>query len=280
MSHGNPIRENPTDHGIFASCDPPPPLTPFVESIWYSEGGLEHRRERILPSATADVVANIGPPIKLVCGEGDSEIRGTTTSGLLTAPMVLEHPRWHRAVGLRLHPRGIRALLGVPLSVVNDRCLSVPEVLETRFDELAERCSKARDLTRVLQIATEWALARVLRFDSNGDELAHWAARRIEKTKGAMAIRSLQEQSGYGITQFVARFKQEYGVSPKVYARLVRFRRVLEHLDENSELVQLALETGFSDQPHLHGEFRRLAGRTPTEVLASRYPSGLTLAER
>ena len=89
---------------MYATATVPGDLAPWVQAIWYSEGRLDAARERVLPAAAADIVANLGAPIRLIEGEGPAAIRGTTTSGLLTRPLVLHHPEVHRVIGLQLHP--------------------------------------------------------------------------------------------------------------------------------------------------------------------------------
>ena len=60
-------------------------------------------------------------------------------------------------------------------------------------------------------------------------------------------------------------------MSPKRYARLQRFRRLVAqvHHDRAVDWAGIAVDGGFHDQPHLVHEFRAFAGLTPTAWLAS-----------
>lgn len=100
---------------------------------------------------------------------------------------------------------------------------------------------------------------------------------RIEAGNGAISVAQLQRESGYGATRFNQRFTNEFGTSPKTYARLVRFRAALDGLDTSRQLAELALDLGYTDQAHMNRDFRTLGDTTPTEVLATRYADGLTL---
>ena len=45
-------------------------------------------------------------------------------------------------------------------------------------------------------------------------------------------------------------------------------------------LAEVALATGYYDQPHLNAEFRELSGYSPREFLAAlRYPESVSVAE-
>jgi AraC-like DNA-binding protein len=63
-------------------------------------------------------------------------------------------------------------------------------------------------------------------------------------------------------------------MTPKAYARLLRFARVVKQLTTRSQprLVDIALDCGYYDQAHFTRDFRTFAGVTPTELLASRNP--------
>src|SRR3546814_13902548 len=60
-------------------------------------------------------------------------------------------------------------------------------------------------------------------------------------------------------------------MSPKRYARLQRFRRLVAqvHRDRTVDWAGVAVDRGFHDQPHLVHEFRAFAGLTPTARLAT-----------
>ena len=55
------------------------------------------------------------------------------------------------------------------------------------------------------------------------------------------------------------------GVSPKIYCRVQRFQRVIRRLtaEPTAPWADVALDAGYTDQPHFAREFRRLAGITP-----------------
>lgn len=256
----------------------PGPLAPWVRQVWYSRGSLEHLREIVLPSADTDIVANLGPSMRLVEGDGVERIVGTTVTGLLTRRILLEHPPVHEALGIRLTVHGIRAVLGIPAAAVRDLVVDLPDVLERPVDELVERCRDREGAEAKLRAAVDWITERVARFAGTGDRVAREAAIRIEASRGRIGISTLQAASGFGATRFRQRFVDEVGVTPKTYARLVRFRGALDGLRPATPLSSLAFELGYADQAHMHRDFRNFGRTTPLEVLAKRYPSGTTLA--
>ena len=66
-------------------------------------------------------------------------------------------------------------------------------------------------------------------------------------------------------------FRQHVGISPKLFARICRFRAVhgaLRHLPAQADWTQLALQYGYFDQSHLIRDCQSMLGMSP-EVLVS-----------
>lgn len=61
-------------------------------------------------------------------------------------------------------------------------------------------------------------------------------------------------------------FGKWLGVSPAGYARLVRFQRAASALASGMSIVQVAAETGYSDQSHMTRVFRDTSWLTPREL--------------
>jgi transcriptional regulator GlxA family with amidase domain len=72
--------------------------------------------------------------------------------------------------------------------------------------------------------------------------------------------------------QLRRRFLDAVGYGPKTLARVLRFQHFLQLGSGPGDLARLAFAAGYADQAHLTRECRRLAGRTPAELLAAGTP--------
>jgi transcriptional regulator GlxA family with amidase domain len=65
-------------------------------------------------------------------------------------------------------------------------------------------------------------------------------------------------------------FREAVGVSPKEFAKLVRFDRAISaaHEDVRANWASIAAATGYYDQAHLIGEFQSISGVTPRALLS------------
>lgn len=95
---------------------------------------------------------------------------------------------------------------------------------------------------------------------------ASWLRRQLTATGGQVRVEPLMDETGRSRRLVTERFRHQFGVSPKTYARIVRFRRALSLLDRvgrDRTLADVAMECGYYDQSHLNRDFTALAGCAP-----------------
>jgi methylphosphotriester-DNA--protein-cysteine methyltransferase len=82
------------------------------------------------------------------------------------------------------------------------------------------------------------------------------------------------QEVGWSQRHFIAQFKHQIGVSPKVLARMLRFGRVVRAIraGQTADLADLAIASGYYDQSHLNRDVREFAGTTPGGLLESLLP--------
>ena len=91
------------------------------------------------------------------------------------------------------------------------------------------------------------------------------ASELVSAHAGSITVQGLAEATGLGRRQLERRFLATVGTSPKVAARIARFRGAVArlHLDSEIELSRVALNSGYADQAHFTREFKSLAGVPP-----------------
>lgn len=259
----------------------PARLAGVVERISFFEGSLTFPRERVFPDGRIELNLQLGEPHRLV-REGQSEaFPAACFSGLAPSSFVIEAPPGPcRVLGVRLSPAGAYALLARPLSELTGITVDLRDLFGPPAAELMERCREAADGEEILRITADWIAGRLARSPAADPAIA-WTASQIERHAGAVSISELRERTGLTKTRLANAFREQIGVPPKHYARIHRFRRVLDLLRREEEpLAEIALAAGYYDQPHMNGEFREMAGLTPGEFLAAvRYPGSVSLAE-
>jgi AraC-like DNA-binding protein len=192
-------------------------------------------------------------------------------------PTVTTQPRRHRVLGIRLHPAGAYALLATPLRAITGLVVELRDLVGSTADELVERCREAASAEVRFRIAVAWLGARVGGARRVEPAVA-WAAAEIESRNGDVPIAELRAETGFSKTRLATAFRDQIGLPPKLFARIVRFRRALAMVESGtSPLAAVALAAGYYDQPHFNAEFRELSGLTPGGLRVARYPSGVPI---
>ena len=103
-----------------------------------------------------------------------------------------------------------------------------------------------------------------------------WALEQLTRRHGQVAVGRLIRATGWSERHFAARFRAEVGMTPKAYARVLRFQSACQQLRAapHHSWAQIAADSGYYDQPHLNREFRDLAGLAPGALLAMTLPGG------
>ncbi|WP_373288848.1 AraC family transcriptional regulator [Paenibacillus nasutitermitis] len=91
----------------------------------------------------------------------------------------------------------------------------------------------------------------------------------IYNTQGQIRMSALATECILSLRQFERRFKQRIGVSPKVFARFLRFEALLTSLlqEPATSLAEVSSHLGYPDQAHVIHEFKTWAGCTPAAFL-------------
>lgn len=252
----------------------PAHLDGVADVLWSYTGPTTSPRKRILPSATLELLVNLGDAYVAHAPDGDRTLRRAWIAGVHTASAVCTQPPRQDVLGVRLRPAAAAAVLGVPVGEVAERIVDLDDVIARGGSELAERCGAARSMEARLRVLADWVQDRVRRARPIARPIV-WATAEIVRRGGAVPIAELREETGFSKARLVGGFREHVGVPPKVYARLVRFRRVTELLQAGAvPLAEVALAAGYYDQPHMTSEFHALSGFTPTAFLAARHPVG------
>jgi AraC-like DNA-binding protein len=259
-------------------------LVGVIERIWHFDGKTTLRRERVFPDGMLEIIIHLDERYRLIEGEGPEVCGVTGVTGMQLGPLLIEAPeRPCRVIGIRLHPLGARAVLGLPLTEIAGLNVDLPDLLGAEADYLADACASAPDAEATIHAAARWCTARmtVAFARVRPEPVAAWAASEIVRRAGAVSIAELRDYTGASRARLTTAFRDWVGVTPKTYARIHRFSRTMNRLvGWSGTLSELAAECGYYDQPHMNAEFRALSGLAPREFLASlRYPGSVSLAE-
>jgi AraC-like DNA-binding protein len=251
---------------------PSPALRPFLRTLWVSRDdrgpakGAE-QREHVLPTGDVHIVFRLaGPALRLFDGPDDPvgrTLARAIVGGARSGYYLRDVSQPVFSVGAQLLPGAAPLLFGVAAGEIAERHTPLEDLWGAEVREIEDRLAVAGSDQDRLALFEKILAERLPRIRG-----IHPAVAQALAGLGAReGVGSLVERSGYSHRRFVALFREAVGLSPKRYARVLRFRRMLDRVAAPTPppLAELALEAGYSDQAHFNREFRELAGVTPGE---------------
>lgn len=254
-------------------------LSRFVQVLWYARVPVaEHRYERILPTGCTQVIFNLERDWLHDCFEGapDQPVAPALVVGGRSTFEIVAARDMASLIGISFKPGGFAAFAGDAVDRFSN--LSIPLEAAWGAASLTLRCRlrETDDIRTRFRIIEAFLLERLAACDT-----PHAAARRrlvefaLSNFGAAPALSTVREvarASGLSERRFSQIFREEVGLSPKVWCRIQRFQRAVRILHSVADLpwAELALDCGFYDQSHFANEFRAFSGVDATTYSASR----------
>lgn len=257
---------------------PAEPLAPFVDQyVGYRLVGFPAGLHRGVPSRHMTFIVSIGADIDVVAQSDAAQSPQRyrcVLGGLQASPALIAHDGYQEGVAIELTPIGCRALFGMPARALWSTSLELGELVGSVGPELWER----------LQLVETWdarfaacddVLLRLMGRGRWGDDPVPAELRRswdlVVGSRGAVGVADLADTVGWSRQHLARCFKDEFGLTPKLAARVVRFeraRRMLVATPPFVSIAQVAATCGYYDQAHLTRDFVDLAGCPPGQLVA------------
>ncbi len=257
---------------IYQVCTPSSRLAGFVERFWQCTDAPSHRRVRILPSGTVELVFNLSDDEVRIYDSWQSDRRarysGSVVSGPYKGCLMLDPMPHSTIIGVHFKPGGAFPFLGAPACELADTHLDLDALWGATAAELRERLCAAATVGQRFSLLEDALLSRL-----PNPPVRHGAVpialATFNRTSGAARVRDVARNVGLSQRRFIQVFAAEVGLTPKLYCRVRRFQRARD-LAQNVEApdwAQVAAECGYFDQSHLVRDFQALAGLTPMNYL-------------
>jgi AraC-like DNA-binding protein len=221
----------------------------------------------MLPAVSAHLVIRLGgKPVRLFAGDADATghvISHAMVGGVRDAAYLKDSSDPVPTVGAMFRPGAAGAFLGVATDSFAGSHTPLDAFWgDAEVESLRSELADTEDLERRLVILEHALLKRLPRIRGVDPAIVQ-AALLLERRPVGKVAAALD----WSHRHFIARFSQAVGLSPKRYARLVRFGRVLLRLERQPEigLAEIAQDAGYADQAHFNRDFRSFSGLTPGE---------------
>ena len=252
----------------YAEFAPRADLASHVACVWLFEGRDADEDQRIAPDGCCELIVHRGEPYQERQADGRlTRQPPSLLAGQLTRPLHLRAEGDVKVVGVRFRTTGAHAYAGVPMSGLTDRRAPWTAV-DLSADDEAGRLDQIQD-----HVAAE-----IARHAVPPDPLIDDAVARLE---AGASVEDLCRETGLSARGLQRRFAVRVGISPRMLAAVIRFRRVFEALREATTETwsDAAQAAGYFAHPQMARDFRRFVGCTPSRFVAARPGLSVSLVD-
>jgi AraC-like DNA-binding protein len=250
---------------IYLESAPSPVLRPWVRALWYCHlPGAARGRERVLPDGCMQIIFNLSRHYLPDCGEsgtGNGRIARAIVVGLRARYDVIETSDMEELAGIVIEPGGFGGLFGERADLCFGKSLALCDLQsDSRLIDSMLEASMPADKIRCL----DRSLVELLRGDSRRNVTVDHALH-LFNNKGAGVI-ECAKSIGVSERHLSRIFREEVGMSPKLWCRIRRFQAIARNLHARVDTpwAELALECGYFDQSHFSNDFKAFSGLNPT----------------
>jgi AraC-like DNA-binding protein len=264
---------------LYLEHTPAVPLRSFVRMLWYARAPqVGHSRERVLPTGNTQVIVNLARDYLLDCPEGRPKRRSPPAAvvGARSVYEIVDTSDMADLIGIVFEPGGFPAFASDAADLFSNRSVDLEDVWGARVRALRDRLRETPSPRLKLQCFEAFLWRSFKSFILEPRPVRHcavtFALKRFAHAPALSTVRDVARSTGWSERRFSQVFREEVGLTPKVWCRIQRFQRAVGQLHAGAEVPwsELALNCGFYDQSHFANEFRAFSGVDITTYTARR----------
>jgi AraC-like DNA-binding protein len=217
----------------------------------------------VVPYPAVTVVIDFGDGPLLVDDATGCEQRGSVVAGLAPSS-VRVRGRDIECLQVRLSPMAAHAVLGASRQL-GETVVPLDDLWGRDATRTQEQLRAAASWDDRFAIA-EAALARRHNARWAVDPEVAFAWGQMIISRGQVRVDQLAAEVGWSRKRLWSRFRSQIGLTPKRAAELIRFDHAAHRLASGHSPAQVAAESGYADQSHLHRDVKAFAAATPRAV--------------
>ena len=236
-------------------------LRDTIKCYWYNRWDADELQQdfEVQPDGYAEIIFYFGSVLSVKHNSVLERLPSPFMMGLLNEPLTFHAENKLEIIGIRCFPWTVFDLLGLPAGKDGLRIFEHPIAsLQSALNDLVN----AKKINEVLYLLQDFLIA--INPEANNNMLLK-AGKAMRETGGIIPVSEVAAAAHATVRTLERNFKRSSGYSVKDVSGLMRFEQVRNHLwhHPGANLVALAHEFGYADQPHLSKEFKKYSGTTP-----------------
>ncbi len=227
-----------------------------------------HSVDRFLPDGYVNIVIDLTDyPKYIYDNETLKEIqacRNVWVSGIRNSYITIPSGKDSEMFIINFHRGKAYPFVEMPLHELTDSVVDGDLVLSNEIMDVRQMILEASSVFEKFYAVEKFLLGKF------GGKLIvnpfiEFAVDKIVKSPNKMSIAQISNKVGYSQKHLIKLFKDNVGVTPKEFLKIIRFQKAVEEIAAAKEIewTSLANECGYYDQAHFINDFKIFSGFTP-----------------
>jgi AraC-like DNA-binding protein len=258
---------------------PHPALAPYIKTFWYAcDSAATHRHERVLPSGHPQIVISLARDYLTDANHPTDPLQHTPAAlflGIYSHHQQIDVIDLSELIGILFHPGGTTAFFPESTAVFTNCETDLAILWGRAAQNLRNDLRATQPVSRKFDLL-DFALRHRLSESKTQRRppTIDYALARIQQSPGTTTIAALTRDMGFSPRRLSQQFREQIGVSPKMYCRIQRFQQAVQLIHKGADIhwAELALACGYYDQSHFANDFHAFSGISPTHYSTARRP--------
>jgi len=246
----------------YIRIQPHPQLNHLVDCYWVIDGEAEAGNQKIIPDGYTELIFHYADPYR-------AQIDGVwqTQSPYLLAGQISNYFYLHNTgnagiVAIKFKPAALTQLFGLHMAAYTDNVVGLETVPAINVDGLVEKIIPFKGEESLKEALDNYLLALSVGVTAGP---VNAAVDLVLNANGMVTVKEMADAAAVGERQLERLFKRYVGLSPKYYARIIRFNYIFQLIqDKNTPWADIVYQSGYYDQSHFIRNFKAFTGEDPT----------------
>jgi AraC-like DNA-binding protein len=261
---------------LYLERHPHPALSPFIKTLWYvRDPQATHRHERVLPTGRAQIVINLAHDYLTDANRPTDPLEHSPAAiflGIYSRHQQIDTIDLTELIGILFHPGGTLPFIPDNPHAFTNRETSLEDIWGRAASNLRNDLREAPTPARKFAVLDSALTHRLSQSKQKfRDPIIDFTLAHLRQSPGTTTITGLTRQTGLSPRRLYQRFREQVGVSPKLYCRIQRFQQAVQQMHHGADIrwAELALTCGYYDQSHFANDFRAFSGLSATAYSAA-----------
>jgi AraC-like DNA-binding protein len=242
-------------------------LRPFIKAYRIIES-QEELVNRVLPNTSFAIAFRFKGQISYINGIDSIALPTATFSGLRKSVRLINYAPETGVIIVLFKETGVPAFFKQPLHELFEESVSLNNFFpQPEVSIIEERLAEAASNNARVAVVEQFLCSKLSY--NKPDSLVSSAIAKIHLNNGMIRMDELAHGLYISQDAFEKRFRKMTGTTPKQFSSIVKMKAIIHQNPAPISFLDMALESGYCDQPHFNKDFKIFTGQTPTDFFRS-----------